>query len=117
MKCPNCGSKVTEGSAFCENCGAKIPPKESKKKEKGSFCPFCGAWNEGDDRFCAECGRDLAEIEDEIQDFQEEQVTGKGGKKIARSVDCRNLYPCGVYHNRRRGRRCVLCTHEAGKSS
>ena len=67
MKCPNCGSKVTEGSAFCENCGAKIPPKESKKKEKGSFCPFCGAWNEGDDRFCAECGRDLAEIEDEIQ--------------------------------------------------
>lgn len=84
MKCPNCGSKVTEGSAFCENCGAKIPPKESKKKEKGSFCPFCGAWNEGDDRFCAECGRDLAEIEDEIQDFQEEQVTGKGGKKKSR---------------------------------
>ena len=34
MKCPNCGSKVTEGSAFCENCGAKIP-KESKKERKG----------------------------------------------------------------------------------
>ena len=58
MKCPNCGSKIIEGSAFCENCGAPVP--EQKKQEKGSFCPFCGAWNEGDDRFCAECGRDLA---------------------------------------------------------
>lgn len=84
MKCPNCGSKVTEGSAFCEHCGAKIPPKESKKKDKGSFCPFCGAWNEGDDRFCAECGRDLAEVEEEIQDLQEERVSNREGKKKSR---------------------------------
>ncbi len=67
MKCPNCGSKIIEGSAFCENCGAPVP--EQKKQEKGSFCPFCGAWNEGDDRFCAECGRDLAEVEDEMEEI------------------------------------------------
>ena len=81
MKCPNCGNKIVEGSLFCENCGSKIPEPDQRKVKKGSFCPFCGAWNEGDDRFCAECGRDLAEIEDEMEDMLEESAQDRGKQK------------------------------------
>jgi len=35
-KCPECGSRLREGSAFCVNCGAKRLPTNL-------FCPECGA--------------------------------------------------------------------------
>lgn len=28
MKCPNCGSEVTEGTKFCPSCGASVIPGE-----------------------------------------------------------------------------------------
>ena len=50
MFCPNCGNKLTEGSAFCSACGAKT------QDSAPSVCAACGAkLPEGAD-FCIGCG-------------------------------------------------------------
>ena len=45
MFCTNCGKEIQEGSAFCPECGAKKPEKNTWD------CPNCG--NKGiDAKFC-----------------------------------------------------------------
>ena len=47
--CPNCGNTISEGMAFCTNCGAKV------KKE----CPNCKHINNLKSDFCEKCGTKL----------------------------------------------------------
>ena len=39
MNCPNCGSHVSDGSLFCQNCGTKIEatPEQGMDNQSGSY--------------------------------------------------------------------------------
>ena len=50
MFCPNCGSKLPEGTAFCSGCGAKLQPPAP------NICASCGAQMPSDADFCISCG-------------------------------------------------------------
>lgn len=60
MKCTKCGTEVT--SAYCSNCGAPAPQKNS--------CPKCGTVTDAE--FCPNCGTQIA---------ASAQATAKAGKK------------------------------------
>ncbi len=49
MECPSCHAEVREGSKFCSQCGAALPPR----------CPSCGHSNAPNSKFCSECGTKL----------------------------------------------------------
>ena len=49
MECPTCSFANSEGSRFCEDCGARLD----------SLCPKCGASWRDKQKFCRECGCDL----------------------------------------------------------
>ena len=54
--CPQCGTAVVAGAAFCQTCGAAQP------KEKAApvlFCVHCGAQLREGARFCPKCGQAL----------------------------------------------------------
>lgn len=71
-RCANCGSRLTPGMAFCEECGApqggpacsscgqKVEPGQGLCPHCGqpvtSRCTFCGAEMGTGDAFCQECG-------------------------------------------------------------
>ncbi|MCD8357233.1 MAG: zinc-ribbon domain-containing protein [Clostridia bacterium] len=47
MRCPNCGEPLTQGAAFCPECGARIRQKTclhcgAAMAEDADFCPMCG---------------------------------------------------------------------------
>ncbi|MEO1814466.1 MAG: zinc ribbon domain-containing protein [Acetobacterium sp.] len=50
MFCPNCGNKLSEGSAFCSACGAKTQDSAS------GVCAACGAKLPEGAEFCIGCG-------------------------------------------------------------
>ena len=50
MFCPNCGNKLTEGSAFCSACGAKT------QDSAPGVCAACGAKLQEGAEFCIGCG-------------------------------------------------------------
>lgn len=51
MRCVRCNRELTEGSRFCEYCGAPQP-----EPPRGSFCRRCGSEIPAGSRFCARCG-------------------------------------------------------------
>lgn len=70
--CPQCGQENLPGTAFCENCGAQLPPPTpvqadgalasqpaSEEGAAGKACLNCGYQNAPDDRFCDQCGYEL----------------------------------------------------------
>src|SRR5215204_7594788 len=52
MECPSCRAEVREGSKFCNQCGAALPPR----------CPSCGHLNAQNAKFCSECGVKLVAV-------------------------------------------------------
>ena len=50
MECPSCRAEIREGSKFCNQCGAALPPR----------CPSCGHLNAPNSKFCSECGVKLS---------------------------------------------------------
>src|SRR5215213_1963757 len=52
MECPSCRAEVREGSKFCNQCGATLPPR----------CPSCGHLNAQNAKFCSECGVKLVAV-------------------------------------------------------
>lgn len=60
QRCPACGTKLPEGSMFCNICGAKLQDTPSSTQEQAQrLCPKCNAVLNPDDIFCASCGADL----------------------------------------------------------
>lgn len=53
IKCPNCGTKLSANSKFCQECGNKIEIK------KPAFCTQCGEPVVAGAKFCANCGASL----------------------------------------------------------
>ena len=49
MRCPSCNASLTEGSNFCEECGAVLPRP----------CPSCAHANSAKAKFCSKCGASL----------------------------------------------------------
>lgn len=51
--CENCGAKIAEGAAFCDECGTPVVDNSTCKKcgykfeRPGKFCPKCGTKREG----------------------------------------------------------------------
>lgn len=51
--CENCGAKITEGAAFCDECGTPVVDNSTCKncgykfERPGKFCPKCGTKREG----------------------------------------------------------------------
>lgn len=63
-KCPSCGADVALGSAFCCNCGAKMPqpePVPEPQPEPVRLCPNCQTPVASEDRFCNNCGTKMEE--------------------------------------------------------
>lgn len=52
--CPQCGAKIAKGSAFCGECGYKLP--EQAAAPQTSFCTNCGATVAVGATFCSSCG-------------------------------------------------------------
>ncbi len=50
IECPNCGTKLSANSKFCQECGNKIEVK------KACFCVECGEPLTQGSKFCANCG-------------------------------------------------------------
>ena len=60
QRCPACGTKLPEGSMFCNICGTKLSDAPSSTQEQAQkLCPKCNAILNPDDIFCASCGADL----------------------------------------------------------
>lgn len=60
QRCPACGTKLPEGSMFCNICGTKLaeaPGSAAGQNQK--LCPKCKTVLNPDDVFCASCGADL----------------------------------------------------------
>ncbi len=57
MICVSCGKEISEGSVFCNYCGAK-QKKEEPKAEK-MYCSQCQKEFDADMMFCDECGMKL----------------------------------------------------------
>jgi len=49
--CPKCGTANRDGSKFCNDCGARLPPPGT-----GALCPECGTFNPVTTLFCQKCG-------------------------------------------------------------
>lgn len=58
LRCPACGTKLPEGSMFCNICGKKLPDAPGST-EKQKVCPRCNTVLNPDDIFCTSCGMDL----------------------------------------------------------
>lgn len=74
--CPVCGQENVPGTAFCDNCGAVLPPPQpaagpsdaagaapvaqAQTDSVSVVCPNCGTTNDAANRFCENCGATLA---------------------------------------------------------
>lgn len=60
QRCPACGTKLPEGSMFCNICGTKLAAAPGSTQEQAQrLCPKCGGALNSNDMFCASCGADL----------------------------------------------------------
>ncbi|HEX6291438.1 MAG TPA: zinc ribbon domain-containing protein [Herpetosiphonaceae bacterium] len=80
--CPICGQENVPGTAFCDNCGAALPPPLPAATEETAAtsapveaastsgatasaatiaCPQCGTENDAENRFCDNCGAKITE--------------------------------------------------------
>ena len=75
VTCPNCGTALAAGSAFCNACGFAIPRKVTPPAAiSGPVCVHCGAALMDDAKFCTGCGKAVPEKVKEIPAPVEEPV-------------------------------------------
>ncbi|MBA3945486.1 MAG: zinc-ribbon domain-containing protein [Herpetosiphonaceae bacterium] len=89
--CPQCGQENLPGTAFCENCGAQLPPPSPTPTTSSDaaasgpasappagattvVCPNCGYHNSADDRFCEQCGAALDGVKATSQAAEADQA-------------------------------------------
>lgn len=53
--CPQCGAKIAKGSAFCGECGCKLP-EQADAVSQTHVCATCGAALAAGAAFCSSCG-------------------------------------------------------------
>ncbi len=73
VPCPNCGTEVPVGAAFCNGCGAPMPKPPAAPESVDpnlTKCPNCGALISKEMRFCTSCGTPMPEQEPEIPQEQ-----------------------------------------------
>ena len=79
VACPVCGQENVPGTAFCDNCGAVLPPPQPAVDQQDAagaapiaqaqpdaatvVCPSCGTSNDAVNRFCENCGASLVPAE------------------------------------------------------
>ena len=81
MICKKCGESVSDGAAFCINCGEKVE-KESQNSE--TFCPVCGHSNPDKTVFCRNCGNQILATPATVQPAQPSyQASGNPSVVIA----------------------------------
>lgn len=60
-RCAGCGAELGEGTAFCPNCGTKVPepPAEEPKAVEVTIrvCKSCGSQLSETAQFCSGCGQ------------------------------------------------------------
>lgn len=74
--CKVCGSRVSEGAAFCMKCGTKLDADELEDIEDDESirkCPTCGADVDDDSAFCAACGTKLEDTAEAYSDDEENE--------------------------------------------
>jgi len=54
-RCPSCGGEVPEGSAFCNQCGARLSARQAAPAPTPT-CKQCGAALAKGAKFCTHCG-------------------------------------------------------------
>lgn len=59
ITCPKCNKELSDGTKFCDGCGAKI--------FKTIFCPNCGKQTSTEFAFCQSCGASVTETPTEEQ--------------------------------------------------
>lgn len=59
MKCPNCGTELTEGVTFCTSCGTKVG--ESNQQINKIKCSNCGTELSNNEAFCTNCETKVGE--------------------------------------------------------
>lgn len=57
IKCPECGSAISEKAANCPNCGTPINNSANKK-----FCQHCGGQIDKDCVICPRCGKQVSNL-------------------------------------------------------
>ena len=55
MYCPTCGSKLAEGTNFCNTCGAFVGNIAERRERKVESCKYCGKEKEAGVPFCRNC--------------------------------------------------------------
>lgn len=55
-RCDNCGAEISDNSAFCSGCGAKVPQLEATNISDFIKCGNCGNLIKKELKFCTYCG-------------------------------------------------------------
>ena len=113
--CHRCGTRLSEGDAFCPNCGQELPAV-TKRGEVSTLshdrlshnCPICGRpVKSGEGYVCRKCGKEYlcADCVDEIIDYE---------SRLRKMVCLECLREMGIACdsigcNKRLAVRCVVC--------
>ena len=102
-KCDSCGAIITSDSAFCNKCGAVIPPRDfssigigtqsdSEVSGNANVCPNCGKELQEGAVFCEKCGTKIDTPEKDISSVQNTQLNDScpkcGAKLVSGAIFC-----------------------------
>lgn len=72
--CPQCGTKIRPGMAFCSNCGYRLPTAEAAVAQNvARMCRKCGAIMTPNTLFCTACGTRWEPLENAASDSGSDQ--------------------------------------------
>jgi len=87
MKCPNCGSEVSESAEFCTNCGASLAQATKERREaKMLYCRNCGAKLPEGAAYCSNCGTPVAPLPS-VAPVAKLELPGWGERFVAWLID------------------------------
>lgn len=81
ITCPKCNKELSDGTNFCDSCGAQIP--------KTVFCSACGESTNPEFAFCQKCGAPLNKnvaTETPVQETPEQEIPAKEKAKFPKKT-------------------------------
>lgn len=105
IKCPECGSEVSDKSDKCIKCGYPIYLMMSQNKEKKK-CSYCGFENSYSNSECERCGAVLEETDEKMKSNSNKVVTNTSNNKEIKNKKIVNgwvvlslilFYPLGIW--------------------